>query len=170
MRMGMRRFTRLTDAFSKKLENLEHNVALFSCTIISAGFTPACALPQQWKRELQIAFGAWKKLWLSCLDFQKIGFRLVNSKDMKRPNRWLDLVIMGSFLVCFTSLGVMAYYFVWAKIDPSMEHMWIMKRRTSLPLLVVSIVVGLPFWIRFVLICIRRRKDLRTRRNAEAKR
>lgn len=29
MRMGMRRFTRLTNAFSKKLENLENNVALY---------------------------------------------------------------------------------------------------------------------------------------------
>jgi hypothetical protein len=29
MRMGLRRFTRLTNAFSKKLENLEHNVALY---------------------------------------------------------------------------------------------------------------------------------------------
>ena len=29
MRRGMRRFTRLTNAFSKKLENLEHNVALY---------------------------------------------------------------------------------------------------------------------------------------------
>jgi IS1 family transposase len=29
MRMGMRRFTRLTNAFSKKIENLKHNVALY---------------------------------------------------------------------------------------------------------------------------------------------
>ena len=29
MRMGMRRFTRLTNAFSKKVENLAHNVALY---------------------------------------------------------------------------------------------------------------------------------------------
>ena len=29
MRMGMRRFTRLTNAFSKKIENLAHSVALF---------------------------------------------------------------------------------------------------------------------------------------------
>jgi hypothetical protein len=29
MRMGMRRFTRLTNAFSKKLENHEHSVALY---------------------------------------------------------------------------------------------------------------------------------------------
>ena len=28
MRMGMRRFTRLTNAFSKKAENLAHNLAL----------------------------------------------------------------------------------------------------------------------------------------------
>ena len=29
MRMSMRRFTRLTNAFSKKLENLKHSVALY---------------------------------------------------------------------------------------------------------------------------------------------
>lgn len=29
MRMGMRRFTSLTNAFSKKVENLEHQVALY---------------------------------------------------------------------------------------------------------------------------------------------
>ena len=29
MRMGMRRFTRLTNAFSKKVENLAYNVALY---------------------------------------------------------------------------------------------------------------------------------------------
>jgi len=29
MRMGMRRFTRLTNAFSKKVENHEHNVSLY---------------------------------------------------------------------------------------------------------------------------------------------
>lgn len=36
MRMSMRRFTRLTNGFSKKIENLEHAVALHLCIIISA--------------------------------------------------------------------------------------------------------------------------------------
>jgi hypothetical protein len=31
MRMGMRRFTRLTNAFSKKVENLAHAVSLHYC-------------------------------------------------------------------------------------------------------------------------------------------
>lgn len=47
MRMGMRRFTRLTNGFSKKIENLEHAVALhfmfynFGCTHKTLPVTPA---------------------------------------------------------------------------------------------------------------------------------
>ena len=39
MRMGMRRFTRLTNGFSKKVENLAHAVACTSCTTTSRGST-----------------------------------------------------------------------------------------------------------------------------------
>src|SRR5437660_7416668 len=38
MRMGMRRFTRLTNGFSKKLENHGHAVAHILCTTIFAAF------------------------------------------------------------------------------------------------------------------------------------
>jgi IS1 family transposase len=50
MRMAMRRFTRLTNAFSKKVENLEHALALHYCNYNfrrkhqTLGITPAQAL------------------------------------------------------------------------------------------------------------------------------
>lgn len=53
MRMQMRRFTRLTNAFSKKLDNHKWALALhymIACTTISAGFTKRYVLPRQCKR------------------------------------------------------------------------------------------------------------------------
>jgi len=55
MRMSMRRFTRLTNAFSKKIENLAYAVALHFmyynfCRIHQSN-------PPQWKQGLQIMFG-----------------------------------------------------------------------------------------------------------------
>ncbi len=78
---------------------------------------------------------------------------------MKRPNEWLAVLTVGSAVLCLYALFGMAIYYVWAKLDPSMERMWDMKRQFRIPLLIGSFVVGLPFWIRFVRACIRNRKD-----------
>jgi hypothetical protein len=69
IRMSMRRFTRLTNALSKKLENLEHAVALHYmhynfCRIHQR----SCVTPAM-EAELAIMSGIWKK-WLAC---SKVG-------------------------------------------------------------------------------------------------
>ncbi len=43
MRMHMRRFTRLTDAFSKKFENHAHMVAIYTVCYTGSAFTRRCA-------------------------------------------------------------------------------------------------------------------------------
>jgi IS1 family transposase len=50
MRMSMRRFTRLTNAFSKKLENLRHAVSLYFMHYNFAGYIRVCDARQRWKR------------------------------------------------------------------------------------------------------------------------
>jgi hypothetical protein len=49
-RMSMRRFTRLTNAFSKKVENLPAVVSLHSRTTTSCGCIGPCASRRLWKR------------------------------------------------------------------------------------------------------------------------
>lgn len=62
MRMSMRRFTRLTNGFSKKLENLEHTVALHYMHYNFCRIHQTLRVTQQWKQGLAIMFGAWRKL------------------------------------------------------------------------------------------------------------
>jgi hypothetical protein len=78
---------------------------------------------------------------------------------MKRPNIWLDVFTLGSAILCFYAVAGIAFYFVSAKIDTGMERMWTIKRQFYVPLLIGSLVVGAPLWIRFVRDCIRNRKD-----------
>jgi len=53
MRMSMRRFTRLSNGFSKKAENHAYPVAIhfmhYNFTI-SCGYIKACGSPRRWRR------------------------------------------------------------------------------------------------------------------------
>jgi hypothetical protein len=62
MRMGMRRFTRLSNGFSKKAENLVHAVSLHFMYYNFAKVHQSLALLPQWKLELRIIFGQFKIL------------------------------------------------------------------------------------------------------------
>jgi hypothetical protein len=63
LRMQNRRFTRLTNAFSKKIENLEHSVALhfMHYNFARIPFIKRCASLRRWKPGCQITFGVSKK-------------------------------------------------------------------------------------------------------------
>ena len=63
MRMGMRRFTRLTNAFSKKLENQVAAVALHFMYYNFARVHQTLASRRRWKRGSRIMSGPWKKSW-----------------------------------------------------------------------------------------------------------
>ena len=61
MRMGMCRFTRLTNAFPKKLENHEHAVALCFMFYNFARIHQTLRVTPLWKREFPIMFGVLRK-------------------------------------------------------------------------------------------------------------
>jgi hypothetical protein len=60
MRMAMRRFTRLTSAFSKKLENHAHMVALYALWYTLSISTRHCEPRQLWQRGSERGSGRWK--------------------------------------------------------------------------------------------------------------
>jgi hypothetical protein len=61
MRMSMRRFTRLTNAFSKKIENHEAAIALCFMHYNFARVHQRSSLTPGMEAGLLIMFGAWKK-------------------------------------------------------------------------------------------------------------
>ena len=68
--MQIRRLTRLTNGFSKKLRTTARQSRCTSRITISAGFTRPCALPPRWNRESPIMSGACRNCWplpLRCL-------------------------------------------------------------------------------------------------------
>jgi len=62
MRMSLRWFTRLTNAFSKKLENHEAAIALHYMYYNFGGCTRHCGLRRPWRQALLITYGHWVKL------------------------------------------------------------------------------------------------------------
>ena len=61
MRMHMRRFTRLTNAFSKKLENHMHAISLYFMVYNFCKIHKTLRVTPAWKQELPITFGTWKR-------------------------------------------------------------------------------------------------------------
>jgi hypothetical protein len=77
MRMHMRRFTRLTNGFSKKLENHVHMIAIYAVSTILPRFTRRYASRLRCRPDSRIMSGAWKKS-SGC------------SKRSRRRFRWLS--------------------------------------------------------------------------------
>ena len=61
MRMGMRRFTRLTNGFSKKIQNHAAMVAIRAVHYNFARIHKTLRIPQRWLAAGALMFGVWKK-------------------------------------------------------------------------------------------------------------
>ena len=60
MRMAMRRFTHLTNAFCKKLENRAPTVALYALWYNFVAFARACGCRLRWQQESKPGYGRWR--------------------------------------------------------------------------------------------------------------
>src|SRR5438874_10261126 len=60
MRMSMRRFTRLTNALSKKLENHAHMVALYALWYNFVRIHKTRGPARRWRRAFPTGFGRWR--------------------------------------------------------------------------------------------------------------
>lgn len=57
-------------------------------------------------------------------------------------SRTLDFLTVGSSVIFVQVTFAMLFYFVWAKLDPSMEKMWSWKRHYYLHWLIGSLIVA----------------------------
>lgn len=94
-----------------------------------------------------------------CRSVLSLGDEASDRMRYKRPKIWLDVLTLGSGLLCFYAVVGLAFYFVWARIDSSMETMWTIKRKFYVPVLIGSLIIGVPLWVLFLRDCIRNRKD-----------
>jgi hypothetical protein len=65
MRMEMRRFTRLTNAFSKKIDNLGYTVALHFMHYDFCRIHQTLRVTQRWKLESRTMFGRSRSGWIA---------------------------------------------------------------------------------------------------------
>jgi hypothetical protein len=76
MRMQMRRFTWLTNAFSKKIENHEAAIALHYMHYNFARVHQTLCVTPAMEAGIPITFGRWKKLLVCCLDIRSAAAHL----------------------------------------------------------------------------------------------
>jgi hypothetical protein len=93
----MRRFTRLTNGFSKKAENHEYMLAVYFMYYNFAACIRRSALRQQWKPDSRITAGPSKSLWRCCRSRRRRSAALTSRQPSPRLGVILKLSCGGLF-------------------------------------------------------------------------